>query len=81
MNHSKNMNHSKDAVDTKAHLLVEAIDQLGDHVWKTEIWASALLGLASSVPVYESSNWLHSLAAALAPVSDEPPKPTEGTLN
>jgi hypothetical protein len=80
MNHSKNMNHSKAAVDTKAHFLVEAIDQLGDYVWKTEIWASALLGLASSVPAYESSNWLHSLAA-LAPVSDEPPKPTEGTLN
>jgi hypothetical protein len=65
------MTHSEDAVENKSRCLVEAIDQLGGDVWKVEIWAGALLGLASSVPVYEPGNWLHCLAATRATASAE----------
>jgi hypothetical protein len=56
------MTHSEDAINTKAHRLIEAIEQVGDDVWKVEAWAGALLGFTSLAPVYEPGNWLHRLA-------------------
>jgi hypothetical protein len=66
-----NMTHSEDAADTKALRLIEAIEQVGDDVWKIEVWANALLGFTSSVPVYEPGNWLRRLAPTRAPVRAE----------
>ena len=33
-------------------------EQVGEQIWKIEIWAEALRGFASSVPVYEPDIWL-----------------------
>jgi hypothetical protein len=71
LSRAPNMTHSEDAIDSKAHRLIEAVEQVGDDIWKIEVWAGALLGFASLAPVYEPCNWLHRLAPTGAPVPAE----------
>jgi hypothetical protein len=71
LSRAPNMTHSEDAIDSKAHRLIEAVEQVGDDVWKIEVWACALLVFASLAPVYEPGNWLHRLAPTGAPVPAE----------
>jgi hypothetical protein len=59
------MTHNEDVTDTKAHHLIEAIGQVGDAVWKIEVWANALRAFTLSVPVYEPGNWIQRLGSSV----------------
>ncbi len=48
--------------EIKAQSLDRALEQAGEHVWRIDIWAEALMRFASSVPVYEPDIWLKGTA-------------------
>jgi hypothetical protein len=51
------MAHNENPIESRAEHLIEAIETVGDGIWKIEVWASALLRFVSPVPVYEPGNW------------------------
>jgi hypothetical protein len=56
------MDHSESSTESMAQNLREQIEQVGHGCWKIEVWAGALLRLASPVPVYEPGTWIRCLA-------------------
>jgi len=44
-----------------AQTLARALEQVGEHVWRIEIWTGALIRFASSVPIYEPDTWFESI--------------------
>lgn len=65
------MADNESSIESSAQHLIEAIEKVGDGIWKIEVWASALLRFVSPVPVYEPGNWSQCLAATRAPASAE----------
>ena len=65
----QSMDHTASPTEYMARRLTETIEQMRDDFWKIEVWAGALRGLASPVPVYEPANWTRCLAPTRAPVA------------
>jgi hypothetical protein len=65
------MAHNESSIESRAGHLIEAIENVGDGIWKIEVWVSALLRFVSPVPVYEPGDWSRCLAATRAPASTE----------
>jgi hypothetical protein len=47
--------------ETKAQSLGRALEQVGEHLWRIEIWTGTLMRFASSVPIYEPDIWFEGI--------------------
>jgi hypothetical protein len=65
------MDHSESFTKGMAQRLIAAIEQVSDGCWKIEVWAGALSGLASPVPVYAPGDWIRCFAPLRAPAPAE----------
>ncbi len=65
------MDRNATSTESQARHLIETIEQVGEDFWKIDVWAGALVRLASPVPVYEPGDWSASLVAMPAAVAAE----------
>jgi hypothetical protein len=55
-------------IETKARNVARALDQVGEDVWRIEIWTETLMRFASSVPIYEPNIWFKGIGQTRRPV-------------
>jgi hypothetical protein len=73
------MADNESSIEGSARHLIEAVEKVGDGIWKVEVWASALLRFVSPVPVYEPgsrpSAWLPREHPLQLKMREGPPEP------
>jgi hypothetical protein len=47
--------------EIKAHSLDRTFEQVGEQIWRIDIWTESLMRFASSVPIYEPEIWFKGI--------------------
>jgi hypothetical protein len=47
--------------EIRAQSLGRALEQVGEHLWRIEIWTEVLMRFAFSVPIYEPDIWFEGI--------------------